>query len=635
MARITAALCFHWPFLLIVPLIIIVMTWPTLRYVFDSNTLWLPSDDIDLRLKFWDAWHFGSQVFAGKADFYYTNYLFYPKGISLVYHNFSIPHMLVMLAAQLVLPPTNAFNLSTLLVIFANAAACYVYILYLFRDRWLSLFGSVLFAASVFVIVRPGQTSVYTVAAIPLAFYCLQRGLDERRNRLIVLAGILAGVTAFTGLYIFVCLLISLGIFILFQLPTHWNTRQFWLSMLLLSAVAAPISALRVYPMMSDEAALDEALQKGGGREHGSDLLDHFIHRENVITEFVFASLLREPVPSVREDGYLGFVALGLAVFGLLNSKPSRRNLFWLVLFLTFFLLKLGPFLIVNGRTYADIILPKYHLNNIFPAVFRGFWITAYFHVGLLLPLAILAVFGLRRLLAVVPARAGVIVFIACLAFNFLETIEPPDSTIVSTQRLDYIDWMRNEDRQDELRLINVPFGRAPSKHYALYHAFGGFAHAEGGASRMPAIAFSYIEENALLSAWQNDEGMLCLPFNEGAFNHALNQLLTDGFTHLVYHSDAIRHVGFANYSVVAIEPAYHDDYVRVYRLRDLRNICRESAFFSSNVMVQLASNVPTSTEPGGNIDAPGSSSAALPPLALSLSADGIVQGAPISLSSD
>lgn len=627
MKRIAATMRHHWQFFLFVPILTIVMTWPTLRYVFEANTMWLPSDDIDLRMKFWDSWYVG-KVVAGSADLYYTEYLFYPEGLSLVYHNISVPHMLLMRALQLVLTPTSAFNLCFLLVVFSNAAACYVYLFYLFRDRWLSLFGSVVFGLSVNVIVRPGQPDVNMLATVPLALYCLQRGLAERRNRWIVLAGVLIGLTAFIGLYIFVCLLISVGAFILFQLPGRWKARAFWVSIIVLALAAGSTSFFRVYPMMRDDDALDEALMKGGGREYGSDLLDYFVHRENVVTEFVFASILRQPVPLEREDGYLGYVALVLAAFGLLKSKPRRSLLLWLLLFLTFFVLKLGPYLTINERIYTDIVLPKYHLNYLRPPVFRGFWITAYFHVGILLPLAILAVFGLRRLLAAIPAKAVPSVVIALLALVILETFEPPDSFTVPTDRLNYIEWLRGEERPSENRLINVPFGRGPSKEYALYHAYSGYPHAEGGASRMPSVAFSYLKENALLKAWRDEDGILCLPFNGGFFSQAIDQLRADGFSHAVFHNDTVRDIWFANYSVMSVQPAYEDDYVRLYRLPDLRDACDEDGLLRPGVLLQLAAIM----LPDGNPDA---MAAQLPPIALPLAYDGLALGPPVSLADE
>ena len=624
----------HWPFFIIVPFLIIVMTWPTTAYILDPNTLWLPNDVLDLGMKFWDAWY-GERILAGKADFYFTDLLFHPEGLSLVFHNFSVPHMLLMQVVQKLLPPTNAYSLCYLLIIFVNAASSYLYIFYLLRDRWLAMYGSVLFGLSVFVIEHAVQPDANSVAVFPLVMYCMQRGFNERRARWMIPAGVITGLTAFTGMYIFVCLLITIGIFTLFNLPKRWKARKFWVSLALLLALAGSISALRIVPMMSAGAGLDEALGKGGGREYGSDLLDSFVHRDNVVSELVFAPLLQEPEPPFREDGYIGYVALLLAGIGLVKTKPRRRTLIWFLLFLVFFVLKLGPALTVNGHTFDDIVLPKAHLNSMIPVVFEAFWITAYFHIGLLLPLAILSAFGLRHLLAAFPAKSHRFIVIICLVLTFFETIEPPDSYTVPSSQLDYMDWLRLEDRQEEIRLINVPFGRGPSKRYALFQIFNGYPHAEGLASRTPAAAYDYIRANLILDTWNSEEGILCLPFNESAFIHALDQLLGDGFSHIVFHNDIIRLVKFANYSFISIQPAFENEYARVYRLGELRNICDENAFFSPGVLPQLASLMSPSTPPAGRNDASASAAAEMPPVALPVAADGIVLGAPITLAGD
>ena len=328
MKRIAAVLRQHWPFFLIVPILIIVTTWPTTAYIFDLNTLWLPSDVLDLGMKFWDAWY-AERILAGKADYYFTDFLFFPIGLSLVYHNFSVPHTLLVLGARIFLPPTNAYILINLLIILANAVGCYIYLFYLFRDRWLGMFGSVVFGLSVFVVESSPIPDLSTVASMPLTLYCVQRGLTERRRRWMVLAGLLAGLTAFTGMYIFVCLLISVGVFLCFMLPKLWKDREFWLGLLLLLAVAGSISALRIYPMMRDSAALGDVLNKGGGREHASDVLDYFVHGENVITEHVFASVLRKPIPPVREGrlSRLRLAALGCHWAGKIKTAPRNSNL--------------------------------------------------------------------------------------------------------------------------------------------------------------------------------------------------------------------------------------------------------------------------------------------------------------------
>ena len=46
----------HIHFFVIVPILIIVMTWPTFVYVFETDTFWLLEDN-DAYMLFWDAWY--------------------------------------------------------------------------------------------------------------------------------------------------------------------------------------------------------------------------------------------------------------------------------------------------------------------------------------------------------------------------------------------------------------------------------------------------------------------------------------------------------------------------------------------------------------------------------------------------
>ena len=121
-------------------------------------------------MKFWDAWYFKSLI-AGQADFYFTDLLFYPDGLSLVYHNFNVPHMVVFGGLQAVMPTSNAFNLTYLLIIFSTALSAYVYLCYLLKDKWISLFGAVVLGLSGYVVGRASQPDVSWIATLPLALY--------------------------------------------------------------------------------------------------------------------------------------------------------------------------------------------------------------------------------------------------------------------------------------------------------------------------------------------------------------------------------------------------------------------------------------------------------------------------------
>ena len=70
----------------------------------------------------------------------------------------------------------------------------------------------------------------------------------------------------------------------------------------------------------------------------------------------------------------------------------------WLALAGIFLVLRLGSYLSINGMTHHGIVLPKYHLNMLFPYIFEAFVEADNFIIGSLLPLAATACYGLSAL---------------------------------------------------------------------------------------------------------------------------------------------------------------------------------------------------------------------------------------------
>ena len=167
MKSATRTLRAHLHFIIIIPLLIIVMTWPTFVHLFDSDGFWLSTRDIDSNMLFWDAWYL-KLLINGQADFYYTDLLFHPDGVSLAFHNFSLPHIMIFAGLQAIIPAANAFNLTHLLLVFATITSGYVYLNYLFRDKWIAFFGAIVFGVSSFVITRPAHTNIGFIATLPL-----------------------------------------------------------------------------------------------------------------------------------------------------------------------------------------------------------------------------------------------------------------------------------------------------------------------------------------------------------------------------------------------------------------------------------------------------------------------------------
>lgn len=117
----------HWHVLLIVPLVVIVVTWPTFANIFDAEEFWLHTRHQDKWLRLWDAWRLETAL-AGQTSFFHSNSIFHPQGLSLAMHAISLPHAFLLLALQNLIPADSVYNLLFLLMLCFNAICAYVLI---------------------------------------------------------------------------------------------------------------------------------------------------------------------------------------------------------------------------------------------------------------------------------------------------------------------------------------------------------------------------------------------------------------------------------------------------------------------------------------------------------------------------
>ena len=569
----------HLHFIVIVSILIAAMTWPAVRHVFDASVFWLPTVNADVWMKFWDAWYFKSLI-AGQADFYFTDLLFYPDGVSLVYHNFNVPHMVVFGGLQAVMPASNAFNLTYLLIIFSTALSAYVYLCCLLKDKWVSLFGAVVFGLSGHVVGRAAQPDVSWIATLPLAFYFFHRGVDEKRWLFIGISGALTGLTAFIGMYTYVCILLALSLYILYFAQSRWRNPHFWMRIALLFFVIGAISIVRIYPMTADSRSLDDALSKGSGRERENDLLQYFINYEHpIVSELIETSAVQFEKPGSWNTSYLGYIPLLLIGFGIAKTVYRRKMLPWLLLILPFLILRLGSVLRINTQDFPGIFLPKHYLDEIFPAIFEGFHTLSHFQAGVLLPLAALSCYGLMTLLKSVSAQHRTRIILICIALVAFEYYRLPKERIVADEETAFLDWLWLEEDQDSIRLINLPMSRGNSKPYLFYQTLNGYLQVEGLASRTPPEAYQYIKNNLLLNAWRANLSIQCASSNQTEYMMTsiawsdLNDLVNDGFSHIVFHH-ALHYAEYLAGSFLDVLPSYEDEFVSIYRLKDLRDSC-------------------------------------------------------------
>ncbi len=579
----------HLHFIVIVPLLIIAVTWPIFPNLFDGESFWLPTQSRDVFMKYWDGWY-GKSLLASNAEYYATDLQFHPDGLSLVFHNFSLPQMLVFGALQGVMLPDAAYGLTHLLTIFANVLSAYVVFLAWFRDKWVALSGAVVFGMHPFTINHSQNPEVVFLVTIPLALYAFDRGIRARRRLWLAASACLVGLTAFIGMYILICLLILLGIYTLWLAATFWRNSWFWRGVALVLSLAAAISMIRVYPMLVDAPGLDEALAKGNRQFLSADLLEYVTNPRHPQTGPLLSTVF-DGVPHHANSGhsYFGFLCFAVIAYGLIACSCRRRLQPWLLGLLFFAIMSLGMTLTINGHVYERIRLPGFYLTNWFPWLFKGFWAVEHYLIGIHFPAAVLFAYGLQQIAARLPLRRRSTVILALLLLCAYERYHVPLPGLTIPQaRLDFIDWLADEPNQDDIHIINLPMGRGSSKVYGFYQTFNGYPQVEGLAARTPAASYDYIEGNLLLRTWRRFEPIHCLPSADGGFQRSLQQLQSDRFTYIVAHQN-LEDLKSIPQTFKHVTPAYTDDWVEIYRIDDLDSACDSTALLHQRPQPSLS----------------------------------------------
>ncbi len=565
----------HWQVVLVVSVLTLIVTYPTILYVFRTDVFWLPTgDSLDVFIKLWDIWY-GELIFSGQADRYFTDLIFYPEGLSLASHPFVFPVTLIANPLMVLLPLSNAYILTLMLIIVIDALCAYLYALYLFKEKWLALFGAIMFGFNSYVLSHTNQPEFMILGTLPLSLYFVHRGFQENRWTLIVVAGLLVGVTTEINLYLYVFILMTVGLSTIALALTRWRVGMFWRLVAMLILVIGVSSIWRLYPLISEPDALGEVLEWSSGRERNHDFISYFVHYRNSVTGPLFESIITPPQRTLVSSGvYLGYVPMALVLFGFFRNGTRRRMLPWFMLLLLFVGLSLGSTLVVNGISYPDFPLPKHFALKILPTVFQPITGNDRFIMGMILPLAVLATYGLRALQEMRPAAKRPLFVLLLIGVVAIEYHVPVEENLIENEQFAFLDWLKAEGDVD-IRLINVPMGRHDAKRYNLYQALSGYPSAEGAISRTPSAAFDYIYASPILGAWRNDRPALCGFNNQDEYLSALDELIADDFTHVVYHRQQ-RDAHFVTRSFLGVEPAYRDEYVSIYRINDLRDQCPE-----------------------------------------------------------
>ena len=516
------------------------------------------------------------RVLAGHSDYFHTDVMFHPHGVSLAFHASSAPHALLLLVLQKLIPVDDAYNLLYLLMLCFNAYCAYALIHHLLKDRWIALFGAVVVGVNVWFTDYVTSPDLLWMGTLPLITYFLSRSLTEHRWRFAALAGITAGFTVFIGIYVYLFALLTASIYCLFLSFSRWRRPAFWLRLLLFVGVCASISAIRFYPMFADAEVLNEGLTRNFLMPQlSNDVLHFLVNSHNPFTVDFLHSVFDASPDEDFQTAYLGYVNLFFLACALVH-KPARPAMApWLVVMILFITLRLGDYLTYNTQAHTLIALPGRALREMFPLFLGQVSNPKYYQIGVITPLAVLSCLGLSVLVRSTQGRRRRSIILLSMMFLAVEYFNSRKGYVIEHEKTAYIAWLQSED-ESRINLINLPRSRVNAVHYLYFQTLSGYPTAFGMANRgRLTTRRRYIDDNLLLRTWNIQQPVVCLPrYKSHSYLTALDELLEDGFTHVVVHhwlgDDAPLKPSFA-----IVPAAYNNGKVSVYRLADMRLNCQ------------------------------------------------------------
>ncbi|MCA9936784.1 MAG: hypothetical protein KC415_22770 [Anaerolineales bacterium] len=551
-----------------------IMTYPLIMHL---DGQWLAYYDPDAFIKIWDIWWLRHLLTQG-GSWVQTSYLFYPHGLDMSIHSISWVVAGGGLLLMTVFNIITVFNLTVLLAILTTGWGAY----YLAREWHLSrpaawLAGAVYTFVPTHIAHAGGHPDLTFLLPIPLAVLFMKRALEQKSYRHAVYLALTIGLAAFTSLYILDFLFFTLAPLFVFWTFTdgRWRNGRFLKVVAVTSILSLLILLLRLWPILSHLEVLTEAMDMKFFAAQTQTDLRAFVTPSRLHT--IFAPLVEDVASQFafnkRWPAYLGIVALLLMVTAVTWRKKWRVVWPWFITGILFFLLAIGPVLRVNGQVYDTVNLPYSYLEW-FPPV-RTVGRPDFFVMGLILPLAICAAFGLERLLIRLQNHSGwrIALVVGAVSLLLFEYWNGPFRGSVPAVSAFYDTLAANDE---QTAVIDLPLGRQPSKRYMYYQTIHGKPIAEGLSARTPAEAYVYIDNNLLLRQWRQEVPLNCETVSAQSIQQAIQVLIQDGFRYVMVHHEIEGE--FPSYFVdyFPISPFFADEQITVFALEDLQaaSIC-------------------------------------------------------------
>jgi len=362
----------------------------------------------------WTLWWVKKAILDPSLSVFYTDFLYYPVGVTLAFHTLSLANSVLSIPFQSFLGLTGAYNAMILLGFILGGWGAYLLAYSLTGNRIAAIFAGIAFGFSPYHFSRAMvDLNTASIHFIPFTFLFLIRW--RRRGGLVdpALAGLFLGITGLCCWYylLYTSMAVALiGLVWLFQSGRPKHVRSAVLGSLLLGLVALAVISPAVMPMVKAVVEGTDFMNPGRQEAYSADLLAYVVPSSNqpLFLKWV-APYYRSLGGNVYENTVsLGLVVIALAAYGVWGRRRAGGDrLAWAIVGLVAFVLSLGPTLQIAGRSIGQSgWLPYRWLIQDIPLISHA-RVPSRIAVLVTCSVSVLGAFGFRDLLGCKMLRAS------------------------------------------------------------------------------------------------------------------------------------------------------------------------------------------------------------------------------------
>lgn len=516
----------------------LIFTWPLAQNMVTGGFGY----DEDSPYHIWHNWWLKYSLFDLKQNPLYTNYIFHPQSINLIYDANAFIFAALTLPIQFLTGNVVlASNLILLLSFALSGTFAYLLAKYLLRNNALSLLCGLIFAFNPYTFAQAldGHTNLTTTWIIPLYTLFLMRALSKNPSdsKFEIAAGVTAALQLYNDFTYTAFLIVETALIFIFFLFTNLYYKlnndgqkyQWYVPLVYLPSVLKPLFIKGVVMantalIISAPILFEVARATKGDLRASSPLWVQNVWSADLLT-FVrpndHSTFLKNPwtpnIGTVEGTAFLGYTLIFLTALYLLARVAKRiragveENLI-LFLAISFFILMLGPSIHYKNNFQFNFfgepfIFPlPYLLLHKMPFVGETQEPGRMFPF-LILPLSILVSLSIDRLSKLLSSKLFFHYLILGTGF-LLITLEylttPFPTTDLTTKPI--FDLIRKDPENKAVLVLplgfnsgNFALGHSPIGSLQFYQAYFQKPSFRGTVARLPYSAFEYYEKIPLI----------------------------------------------------------------------------------------------------------------------------------------